>query len=243
MDEARNRRPDARTEPTQAVILAGGRGLRQRPYSDVLPKPLLPVDGRPTLDSILSAVAAAGVTHVCLVVHYLGHKIREYVGDGSAWGLAASFREQGGMQGTAQALGAAADLLTGPSFVLAADYVLPVGYLLQLKRAHIRQGTDIAVSLKKLPPQELGRRSSVRFGRTGSIEEIVEKPAQGTAPSQIGASLIYIVPPDIREYLADVPLSPRGEYELPEVINRMLRDGYTSAGWLQPAPAEWQPPI
>ena len=85
-------------------------------------------------------------------------------------------------------------------------------------------------------------RSSVRFDEKGDIVAIVEKPPADDAPSDIGATLIYIVPPEIRDYLDAVPLSRRGEYELTDVFNQMLADGHRFTTVLQPAPQEWSPP-
>ena len=74
-----------------AILLAAGRGKRQRPYTDEMPKPLLPVRGRATLDYVLIAVRRAGVKRVCIVTHHLQEKIIQYVGDGSAWPDGAAF--------------------------------------------------------------------------------------------------------------------------------------------------------
>ena len=52
-----------------AVLLAAGRGKRQRPFTDVTPKPLLALHGRPTLDYVLRAVSKAGLERVCLVTN------------------------------------------------------------------------------------------------------------------------------------------------------------------------------
>ena len=87
-----------------AVLLAAGRGKRQRPYTDITPKPLLEVRGRPTLDFVLRAVSKAGVERVCLVTNHLEEKIFEYVGDGSQWNLAASFAHQSSLHGNGDAL-------------------------------------------------------------------------------------------------------------------------------------------
>jgi dTDP-glucose pyrophosphorylase len=120
--------------------------------------------------------------------------------------------------------------------------VLPADYLQILKEAYEAGGTPLGVALRPMPTAESSQRSSVRFDENGRILEIVEKPAPGAAPSRIGASLIYIVPPAIRAYLAQPPLSERGEYELPTIINQMIRDGYAITGCLQAPPPEWQPP-
>ena len=58
-----------------AILLAAGRGKRQRPYTDVTPKSLLEVNGRATLGFVLRAVAKAGVERVCIVTNHLEEKI------------------------------------------------------------------------------------------------------------------------------------------------------------------------
>lgn len=229
-------------EPTRAIILAAGRGKRLRPYTDTTPKPLLPVNGRSTLDTLLCALQTAGVTEVCLIIGHLGEQIRAFVGNGRSWGMNACYLEQTNLLGTAHAIQPAAHFIQTPCFIVAGDYILPADYLATLKAAYVAAGTDMAVSLKELPPSELHSRSSVRFGENGRIVEIVEKPAPGTAPSHIGASLIYIVPPAIQHYLTDLTLSQRQEYELPTTINQMLKAGFTLTGCIQSPPAEWVKP-
>ncbi len=226
--------------PKRAVVLAAGRGKRLRPFTDHTPKPLLPVNGRPTLDYILQALVTAGVTEACFIIGHLGEQIEAYVGDGSAWGMRVCFVRQMELHGTAHALQTAVSFLEEPAFVLAADYLLPPNYLRALKSAYLEAGASLAVALRQLPPGEASSRSSVAFDAGGRIVEIVEKPAPGTAPSDIGASLIYIVSPDISRYLRDMQPSSRGEYEIQAVINRMVRDGYKIAGLLQDAPKEWE---
>lgn len=229
-------------EPTRAIVLAAGRGKRLRPFTDTTPKPLLPINGRSTLDTLLCALQTAGVTEVCLIIGHLGEQIRDFVGNGRSWGMNACFIEQTELLGTAHAIQPAADFIQTPCFIVAGDYILSADYLAELKMAYLQAGTDMAVSLKELPIEELQSRSSVRFGENGRILEIVEKPAPGTAPSHVGASLIYIVPPAIRHYLANLTLSQRQEYELPTTISQMLNDGFTMTGCIQSAPAEWVKP-
>ncbi len=227
---------------TRAVILAAGRGKRLRPFTDHIPKPLLPQNGRSSLQNTLLALAEAGVTDVCLVTGHLGGQIENFVGDGSVWGITATFCYQTEIRGTADALKTAEFFLTTPAFVVAADYFLPVDYLQPLKRVYLTGTADLVVGLKPVSAEEVGYRSSVRFAENGRIVEIVEKPAPGTAPTLVAASLLYIVPPAIRAYLADLPLSGRNEYELPAVINQMVQDGYHLTGCVQAAPPEWQMP-
>lgn len=226
--------------PKRALILAAGRGKRLRPYTDTIPKPLLRVNGRPTLDIILDSLQMAEVTDVAFVVHHLAEQIRDFVDDGSQWGMKATFFDQPDMKGTGHAVQTAVSFLTEPTFILAADYILPQPFLLDLKNKYRQSGTDMAVSLKRLSDEEMKSRSSVRFNNLGFISEIVEKPPIGTAPSKMGASLIFIVPPQIRKFLTHLQLSSRHEYEIQDAINGMLKAGFTLCGLDQGAPPEWR---
>ena len=71
----------------KAMILAAGRGLRLRPLTDRLPKPLIAVGGSTLIEHQLRHVVAAGVTEVVINLHHLGHLIREHLGDGSRYGV------------------------------------------------------------------------------------------------------------------------------------------------------------
>jgi NDP-sugar pyrophosphorylase family protein len=78
-----------------AVILAGGKGARLRPYTTSLPKPLVPIgDSHSILEIVLHQLAAQGFTSVTLAINHLGSLIRAYVGDGSRWGIEVSYAEE-----------------------------------------------------------------------------------------------------------------------------------------------------
>jgi NDP-sugar pyrophosphorylase family protein len=71
----------------RAVILAGGRGTRLRPYSVSLPKPLMPIVDRPILEIIIRQLARRGFDHVTLAVNHQAELLKAYFGDGSRWGV------------------------------------------------------------------------------------------------------------------------------------------------------------
>ncbi|MFD7289955.1 sugar phosphate nucleotidyltransferase [Streptomyces sp. NPDC059863] len=84
-----------------AVILAGGKGVRLRPYTTALPKPLVPIgDQHAILEIVLRQLAASGFTSCTLAIGHLGQIIRAYVGDGSQWGLAIDYTIEDSPLGT-----------------------------------------------------------------------------------------------------------------------------------------------
>lgn len=79
----------------KAMILAAGRGERLRPLTDSLPKPLVPLAGKPLLGWHLERLARAGFEEVVVNVSWLGHQLMEVVGDGSDFGIAVSYSDEG----------------------------------------------------------------------------------------------------------------------------------------------------
>lgn len=224
-----------------AILLAAGRGKRQRPYTDEMPKPLLPVRGRATLDYVLAAVTRAGVERVCIVTHHLEEKIIEYVGDGSPWKLDITFAHQSQLRGTGDALmSISADWIREePVMVVATDYVLQENDLLALVEAHEKQHADITMSLKQCPVEELMARSSVDVDPDWHVKRIVEKPARQQIMSPYAASILFILPPQLWSYLPRIQPSPRGEIEMQAAVQKMIEDGFRACGVLQSAPEEW----
>ena len=73
------------SSPTQAVILCGGLGTRLRPFTNSLPKPMVPCNGKPFLEYLMEQLAEQKVTRFCLLTGYMGEQIQKYFGDGSPW--------------------------------------------------------------------------------------------------------------------------------------------------------------
>jgi dTDP-glucose pyrophosphorylase len=225
-----------------AILLAAGRGKRQRPYTDTIPKPLLEVNGCATLDHVLCAVAKAGIKRVCIVTHHLEEKIFEYVGDGSRWNLSVTFAHQNKLRGNGDALLSVPKdwIKNEPVMVVATDYILAENSLLELVEAHKLHGTGITMSLKECPVDELSARSSVEVDSIWRVKKIIEKPKREEIMSPYAASVMFIFPPVIWEYLPRIQPSERGEIELQSAVDMMIQDGIDAFGLLQPAPLEWK---
>jgi NDP-mannose synthase len=112
-----------------AVIMAGGKGVRLRPYTTVLPKPLVPVgDEHAILEILLRQLAAVGFTTVTLAIGHLGHIIRACVGDGSRWGLSVDYAVEDSPLGTMGPLLAIKDRLPEHFLVMNSDILTDLDY-------------------------------------------------------------------------------------------------------------------
>jgi UDP-N-acetylglucosamine diphosphorylase / glucose-1-phosphate thymidylyltransferase / UDP-N-acetylgalactosamine diphosphorylase / glucosamine-1-phosphate N-acetyltransferase / galactosamine-1-phosphate N-acetyltransferase len=111
-----------------AIVMAAGEGSRLRPLTETWPKPVLPIDGRAVIATLLRDLAAAGVERAYVVTGHLAEQVEQLVGDGSAFGLRATFARQPSVLGSADTVqrGIAAGA-EPPFLVVAADTVFQPG--------------------------------------------------------------------------------------------------------------------
>ncbi|MBI5836744.1 MAG: NTP transferase domain-containing protein [Candidatus Eisenbacteria bacterium] len=156
----------------RAVILAGGKGSRLKPYTTVFPKPLVPVGDQPILELVLRQLKAAGFTDVTLALGHMGQLIQAYCGDGSRWGLKIVYSIEDAPLGTAGPLALAAP---PEEFFLAmnGDLLTTLDYG-ALLRAHMQGGRLATVTVfEKKVPIDLG---VLKLDDQGNLLEYIEKP-------------------------------------------------------------------
>jgi NDP-sugar pyrophosphorylase family protein len=78
----------------KAIILAGGKGTRLRPYTTVIPKPLVPVGNKAILEILISRLKASGITDLTLCVNHMAALIMAYFGDGTKWGVKIEYSQE-----------------------------------------------------------------------------------------------------------------------------------------------------
>ena len=129
--------------PHWAVLMVGGLGERLRPLTATTPKPLLPVGGRPLLETILRQLAGSGLRRVYLAVNYMAEKFEQAFGDGAALGLDIRYLREDGRQGTAGALAGLPERPEAPMIVMTGDVLTTVNYraLLDFHAEHAAAAT------------------------------------------------------------------------------------------------------
>ncbi len=193
--------------PTQAVILAGGRGERLRPLTDTMPKPMLPFHGRPFLTYLLDQLRTQGVQEVLLLVGYLAGQIRDYFGDGSGWGLRIRYVESPVEAETGQRIRDAAPLIAPCFLLLYCDNYWPM-QLDQMWDAFQRGGAPAMVTVYN--NADGYSRSNLRVDDEGYV--VAYDPTR-TAPGLNGVELGYgILAREVLDYL------PRGNVSLEHTV-------------------------
>ncbi len=110
------------------VIMAGGEGRRLRPLTEVCPKPMLPIGGRPMLEHIIESAVADGFRRFILAIRYLGHIIEDHFGDGREFGVEIEYLRENQPLGTAGALTLVDPLPVEPLMVTNGDVVSSIRY-------------------------------------------------------------------------------------------------------------------
>ena len=185
-----------------ALVLAGGKGERLRPYTENRPKPMVPVHGRPVLEHHLRWLREGGVESAYLLCGYLHEVIQDHFGVGESLGMELRYVVEEEPLGTGGALKQGLALLPpGLELVIATngDTITeqPVGELMEAHRRHSGLATVMLVSL--VSPYGI-----VDTEEDGRVREFVEKPA---LPYWLNAG-VYVLDPAIQTYLPD-----QGDYE------------------------------
>lgn len=205
----------------KAVILSGGEGTRLRDISGGLPKPMMPLMGKPLLERTVSLLRQCGFTELCLTLHYEPEIIRRHFGDGTRFGVRIEYREEREPLGTAGAVKNCRDFIGGDDVLVmsgdsACDYDLG-----ELMDAH-RGGVTIALA-EHAEPLPYGL---VVTDKAGAIRGFVEKPAWEQVVTDRVSTGIYVLSPDV---LDRVPEGAKYDFAK-DLFPRLLADGVTMTG-------------
>ena len=208
----------------KALILAAGRGTRMKGMTEDLPKPMIPVAGKPILERILLGLKEAGVAEFVFITGYKSEVVQDHFEDGSGYGVRIEYVHQLELNGTAKAMLLGKDAVGESDFFLSWGDILvePLNYQ-QMSQTFMSGDFDALEAVNKMDDPHQG--SSVVFDEEGIVEKIIEKPPKGTAPSPYNGSGIFCFHPDVFEFAEQVPISPRGEYELPQALQAMIESG------------------
>ena len=199
--------------------MAAGEGRRLRPVTERWPKPMLPIDGRPVIATLLHELRRADFARVTVVTGHLADRVERLVGDGSAYGVELRYAHQPRADGSADAVARA--LVAGaepPALVVVADTVYRPGDLGAFADAFANAGVPGALAVRDPRPTG-GVGVDVQGGRVTAIG--------GEAGPFVHAAL-WGLGPQLSPYLSDLPGPP---YELADAFRRAIADGLSIAAF------------
>jgi mannose-1-phosphate guanylyltransferase len=193
----------------KAMILAAGKGTRVRPLTYDLPKPMIPVLGKPVMAYLIEHLRKHGVTEIMVNVSHLHEKIEEYFGEGEQFGVQIGYSFEGytkedgevvavpiGSAGGMKKIQEFGGFFDDTTIVLCGDALID----LDLKAAlleHRRKGAMASVITKEVPWDKVSSYGVVVTDKNGRITQFQEKPRQEDALSNFISTGIYIFEPEV----------------------------------------------
>ncbi len=182
----------------KAVLLCGGLGTRLHPLTQKMPKPLVPIAGRPLLDYQLVSLQKARVTHVYINVLSFPEQIQSFVGDGSRWGMSVTYARETKALGTAGALRLFSPLLDTLFFVVYSDVLSNLDLRDVCEHHRIRGAAVTAVVRKTDHPMDS---DLVQLDDHGFVTDIFLKPHPRRVQQGLGMAACYVMNPAILSML------------------------------------------
>lgn len=201
--------------------MAAGEGRRLRPLTERWAKPLLPVDGRPVIATLLRELGGAQIERVTVVTGHLAGQVEALVGDGSAFGLDVRFARQPEPNGSADAvLRALAAGAAPPALVSAADTVYHAGDVALFAERFAASGAPGAIGARRgFVPSAAKPGLRIEGGRVVSVYDLDPELPLTSAP-------LWGLGPEVAPYLQGLPGPP---WELKDAYQRAIDDGLAIA--------------
>src|SRR3954451_4108061 len=202
----------------KAVIMAGGEGSRLRPLTSNQPKPMMPLANLPMMEHIVSLLRRHGFDEIVVTLAFLPNAIRNYFGDGSEFGVKMVYATEETPLGTAGSVRNAMEHLTERFLVISGDVLTDVDLSAIVKFHDERQAMATIGLVHVENPLEFG---IVITKEDGSIERFLEKPTWGQVFSDTINTGIFVLEPEIFDYIApDKPVDFSSD-----VFPRLLDEG------------------
>ncbi len=198
----------------QAVILAGGKGSRLRPYTTILPKPLMPLGGFPIAEIIIRRLRRFGITNIVISTGHLAELIEAFFGSGKKWGVKISYIREDTPRGTAGAL----RLVKNPEkdfLVINGDILTDISFSELLKFHKIKDNIATITIKERKVLTDFG---VIETNALGELTDYIEKPEHKSFVS----TGIYIFNTRCLEYIR-----PNESVGMPKLMLRMKNAGET----------------
>ena len=190
----------------KAMILAAGKGTRVRPLTYELPKPMIPILGKPVMAYLIEHLAKHQVNEVMVNVSYLHEKIQNYFGDGHRFGIEIGYSFEGdisngmiipspvGSAGGMRKIQDFGGFFDDTTIVICGDAIIDLDITAAVKE-HRRKGALVSLVAKEVPMDKVSGYGIVLTDADGKITSFQEKPSQEEARSNLASTGIYIFEP------------------------------------------------
>jgi len=206
----------------KAVILAAGKGTRLNPITSTIPKPLIPIGGKPLLEYSILSLKEVGITEILIIVGYRENNIKDYFGDGlNNFNVKIDYISQAEHLGTAHAVGFAKEFVGEDNFLLMyGDLLTDPKVYKEIVTIYEKNPNEGIISLFEVNhPQEYG---IISLDSDGYVEKITEKPSVDLNLGTLANAGIFIFKSTIFKAIELTELSIRNEYEFTDSMQILI---------------------
>ena len=201
----------------KAVIMAGGLGNRLRPLTKEMPKPMLPVGGKPLLETIVNQLSEQGITEIFISTFYKAEIIINHFGDGSNFGVRIHYLIEDTLTGTAGALSHLPKMVT-PTLVINGDIITTVNFEL-MSNFHLEHGADMTIGSWQ---HQVNIEYGVIETEGYNVKSLTEKPTIGFLIN----SGMYVLSPKCLQLVPD-QIPEEQVYHMTDLIQSAIDHKYT----------------
>lgn len=215
----------------KAVVMAGGFGTRIQPLTNSRPKPMLPIMNRPMMEHTMMTLKELGITEFIVLLYFKPEIIQEHFGDGSEFGIKITYVVPDDDYGTAGAVKLAEEYIGDDNFIIISGDLVTDFDFQKIFDYHAQKKSKLTITLTSVDnPLEFG---VVIANEEGKIEKFLEKPSWGEVFSDTINTGIYIIEPEILEYIPKNENFDFGKDLFPLLMreNIDLTAGYAQGYW------------
>jgi len=201
----------------KAMILAAGEGTRLRPLTRDMPKPMLPVGGRPLIGHLVALLREHGVTDIAVNLHHRPQAIPAYLGDGSSFGVKVTYSHEDVLLGSAGAVKKLAPFFDEGFFVLYGDVLTDID-LSALAACHRKRRASLTMALHEV--DEPSRCGIAEVNGDGMVQRFREKPPPREVFSTWANAGVYAAEPSILRFIPEGSSFDFGNQLIPILLER-----------------------
>jgi mannose-1-phosphate guanylyltransferase len=218
----------------KAMILAAGKGTRVRPLTNEMPKPMIPIIGKPVMEYLIEELARHGFDEIMINVSHLPEKIESYFGNGERFGVEIGYSFEGHIEDgkiKSEAVGSAGGIKRIQEFggffddtflVVCGDALIDLD-LTKAVREHWKSGAMASICTLAVEPEEVSDYGVVVTDERGQITSFQEKPSVEDALSNKVNTGIYIFEPAVIDLIPEGEAYDIGSDLFPKIVEKALR--------------------
>lgn len=208
----------------KAIVLAGGFGTRIQPLTNSIPKPMLPILNRPMMEHIIVKLRdELNITQIAVMLFFKPEIIKNHFKDGKDWGVEITYYQPDDDYGTAGAIAFARDFLDETFIIVSGDLVTNFDFK-KIKAFHEHKKSKLTITLTSVEnPLQFG---VVIANKKGEIEKFLEKPSWGEVFSDTINTGIYVLEPEIMDY---IPFGENFDFAK-DLFPKLMRENITLWG-------------